>query len=873
MQERYEAEKIENKWQKTWAEQKLFAANASEGPHAYILEMLPYPSGKIHMGHVRNYAIGDAVARHLHMQGKNVLHPMGWDAFGMPAENAAIAHGRHPNEWTRQNIDQMRVQLKRLGLSYDWSREFATCEPTYYKHEQAMFLRMLEKGLAYRDTALANWCESCQTVLANEQVEEGRCWRCSNEVVQKELAQWFIRTTAYAQELLDDLDGLEGRWPDKVLNAQRNWIGRSVGAEVQFPLETPSGDTKAISVFTTRPDTLYGVTFLSIAAEHPLATAFAQRSKDKANIEAFIQRLRQDHKSERSVDDTKKEGMFTGEYCLHPLTGEKIPIWIANFVLMDYGTGAVMAVPAHDERDFEFARVYDLAIKVVIAERADQNIDPNSMKVAFTESGVLINSAELCGVDNESAKEKIIAQLQSKKLGKKTVNFRLRDWLVSRQRYWGTPIPVVHCAKDGIVPVDINSLPVELPLDVTISGDGGSPLAKHEGFLHTNCPRCGGPAKRETDTFDTFVESSWYFYRYMSPQYEKGPVDLEQAKHWLPVDLYIGGDEHAVMHLMYARFWHKMMIDLGYLSKECPREPTHRLLTQGMVCHEVYFRQNEANPTQKTYFYPKDTEIRDGARVLKSDGQAVQVGPVIKMSKSKNNLVDPDELIQSYGADTARLFVLFAAPPEGQVDWNEAGVEGMHRFLQRLWRLVRTHRDRLSPSFTPAKQASSDKAKELRRNIHQCIEKVSRDLGEKLRLNTAIAAQMELLNALSAFEAAHDDDYAVLNEGIHTLLRLLAPFAPHMCEELHALLGGEGLISSQAWPSLDSTALEQASFEIPVQINGKVRGRISIAPGTKKDEVVAAAKRDAKISAQLQGKDLIKTVYVPDRILTFVVKN
>lgn len=869
MQPTYHANEVEQKWQKRWADEGVFAAEDAQGNKAYIVEMLPYPSGRIHMGHVRNYSIGDAITRFARMRGQNVLHPMGWDAFGMPAENAAIAHKRHPRDWTFQNIEQMRAQMKRLGFGYDWSREFATCDPEYYRHEQEMFLRMLEAGLAYRKNALANWCESCQTVLANEQVEEGLCWRCANPVAQRELAQWFLRTTHYAQELLDGLQELSGHWPDKVINAQRNWIGRSTGAEVRFKLQTPVNDTSEISVFTTRADTLYGVTFLSIAAEHPLALPLAAGNENATNIEAFIHKLRHEHKAKRSVDETHKEGIFTGRYAIHPLTGDLIPIWIANFVLMDYGTGAVMAVPAHDIRDHDFARKYNLPIKQVIQPADQTTSDP--LKDAYVGPGTMIHSGEFDGTPSELGKERVAQLLQDKNLGNATINYRLRDWLVSRQRYWGTPIPVIHCERDGVVPVPRKDLPVLLPLDVTIRESGGSPLASHPEFTNVRCPQCQQPARRETDTFDTFIESSWYLHRYTTPEYTKAPVDPDIASQWMPINLYIGGDEHAVMHLMYARFWHRAMIDLGYLPKDMPREFASRLLTQGMVCHEVYFRSDPANPALKTYFYPHETELADGSRILKTDGKPVEVGPVIKMSKSKNNLVDPDELVAKYGADTARLFVLFAAPPEGQVDWNEAGVEGMHRFLQRIWRYVHTHTDALTRPVSG--KPLSQQAQDLRRTIHQTIDRVTKDISERLQLNTAIAAQMELLNALYAFKPATESDWDTVREGLDVLLHLLAPFAPHMAEELYALLGGQGLMVKQPWPVADQAALKQDTLEVPVQINGKVRTRVTVPTGAGEQEVSEIALTDTRIAQHLQGKRITKTLYVPGRILTIVVQD
>jgi len=883
MEDRYNPADIEPKWQARWDNDQVFAVgdltDDNRADKFYLLEMLPYPSGRIHMGHVRNYSIGDVVARHLRMRGKTVLHPMGWDAFGMPAENAALERGRHPREWTYENIAQMRAQLKKLGFSYDWSREIATCDPTYYKHEQAMFGRMLEQGLAYRKHALANWCEQCQTVLANEQVEDGQCWRCGTLVIQKDMPQWFLRVTKYAEELLAGIEGLRGQWPDDVLQMQINWLGKSIGAEVRFALETPADGHSFISVFTTRPDTLFGVTFMSIAAEHPLALKLAEGTGREKEVGEFVARIRAEHKVKHLADDDTKEGVFTGRYCTHPFTGEKVPIWIANFVLMDYGTGAVMAVPAHDQRDFQFARAYDLPIKVVIQPDGDA-LDPQAMTEAFTGEGFLLNSGEFNGTPNLDAKNGINARLAMQRSGGGTVSFRLRDWLVSRQRYWGAPIPVVHCQNkacglDGVVPVPADQLPVVLPPDVQITGEGGSPLARHATFVNTTCPSCGKAAKRETDTFDTFVESSWYFNRYTTPRHEGGPVDPKAAGDWLPIDMYIGGKEHAVMHLLYARFWQKMMIDLGYLPSDTPREPFKRLLSQGMVCKEFYYRPDPNNPAHKLYAYPEDTEMKDGVRVLKADGQPVIVGSVLKMSKTKRNIVDPDDIVAKYGADTTRLFMLFAAPPEGQVDWSEAGVEGAYRFLQRVWRLVRDRREAIAnvQSYTPGEQNElSEATKEVRRVIHRTIERVTRDLSpERCQPNTSIAAQMELVNALTAFVPETESDKQVCREGIETLLRLLSPFAPHLADELNEILGGKGALVSQGWPSVDASALEENSVELAVQINGKVRGRLTIDKSASQDVVLAAAKALPSVVPWLEGKQLKKEVYVPGKIVTLVV--
>ena len=873
MHERYEPSEIEPKWQQRWTESKAFAVgDAGDDPTRekfYLLEMLPYPSGRIHMGHVRNYAIGDVLARQLRMRGKTVLHPMGWDAFGMPAENAAIERKRHPMEWTYSNIEQMRAQLQQLGYSYDWSREIATCDSSYYRHEQAMFLQMLERGLAYRKRAIANWCEHCQTVLANEQVEDGQCWRCANPVVMKELLQWFIKTTAYAQELLDGHAKLD--WPSSVITKQKNWIGRSEGAEIRFAFDQPVAGEASFTVFTTRPDTLYGVTFVSIAAEHPLALELAKGGANEAEVRAFIERIRIEHRTKRDDGDVDKQGIFTGRYAIHPLTGQSVPIWIANFVLMDYGTGAVMAVPAHDERDFEFARKYGLDLKVVIQPEGVAALDVTTMKTAFTDSGVLVGSGAHDGLPNEAAKSAITAELVGKSVGKATISYRLRDWLVSRQRYWGSPIPVIHCPTHGVVPVPEKDLPVLLPQDVVITGEGGSPLARHASFVNTTCPTCGEPARRETDTFDTFVESSWYFERYTTPREENRPVDPERARGWLPVDLYIGGEEHAVMHLIYARVWHYLMMDLGYLPKDTAREPFSKLVCQGMVCQEAFYSTDPQNPAHKTWCYPEDMELRDGKRFTKDTGLELHSAGVVKMSKTKRNVVDPDEVVAKFGADAVRLFVLFAAPPEGQVDWSEAGLEGASRFLQRVWRLVRDRRDVLVATQPFAGGALEGAARDLRRMTHRTIDRVTRDLGDRMQPNTGIAAMMELVNALYSFKADGEVDRAVVREAIDVLISLLSPFAPHIADELSEALGGEGNLLAKGWPALDADALREDTIELPVQVNGKIRGRVIVAPAADEATVLAAARADANVAVYLEGKALKKVIYVAGRILTLVV--
>jgi leucyl-tRNA synthetase len=820
-QRRYDPAAVEEKWQRRWEESGTFAARRDTASKSfYVLEMFPYPSGKIHMGHVRNYSIGDVIARQRRMAGYRVLHPMGWDAFGLPAENAAIQHGVHPARWTAENIAHMRRQLRRLGFSYDWERELATCDPHYYRWEQLFFLRMLARDLAYRKRSLVNWCAQCGTVLANEQVVDGRCWRCDGPVSERELEQWFLRITAYADELLRDLDRLTG-WPERVVTMQRNWIGRSAGAEIRFPLEGGDG---SIAVFTTRPDTLFGVTFLSLAAEHPLIPTLMAGTSAAAAVDAFTAKVRGSSRDERT---TGKEGVPTGAFCLHPFTGARVPIWVANFVLMEYGTGAVMGVPAHDQRDFELARGHGLPVRVVI-QPAGERLDPARMAEAYVDTGVLAESGEFSGLDSEVAKERIARALAECNLGGPTVSYRLRDWGISRQRYWGAPIPVVHCPQDGLVPVPEADLPVLLPEDVSLTGVGGSPLAAHETFVAVTCPRCGGRARRETDTMDTFVESSWYFARYCSPRNEAEPFDPAEVDYWLGqggVTRYIGGIEHAVLHLLYARFFTKVLRDLGFLALD---EPFRDLLTQGMV-------------------------IKDGA----------------KMSKSKGNVVDPDYLIERYGADTARLFCLFAAPPERDLEWSDQGVDGMSRFLGRLWRVVHALAERLPPPDAALPPALAPVDRELHRLTHRTIARVTDDVVNRLHFNTAIAAVMELLSGIA--DTADTADGAVLREAIDATLRLLAPFVPHVTSELWEAAAHADALDAAPWPIPDPTALLQETIELPVQVNGKVRGRVTVAADAPPDDVVAAALADEQVRTHLAGRPVRKQVVVPGRMVSLVV--
>ncbi|CAH2031181.1 leucine--tRNA ligase [Trichlorobacter ammonificans] len=820
-EQKYTPLEIEHKWQEMWDREKTFSVTeTADRPKYYLLEMFPYPSGRIHMGHVRNYSIGDVIARFKRMRGFNVLHPMGWDAFGMPAENAAIKNNSHPAAWTYENIAYMRDQLKQMGLSYDWTRELATCDVSYYRWEQKLFIEMFKKGLAYKKRSFVNWCPSCETVLANEQVEDGACWRCDNEVTQKELEQWFFRITDYAQELLDYTEKLPG-WPERVLVMQRNWIGRSTGCEIDFPLEGRDG---AIRVFTTRQDTLFGATFMSLAPEHPMALELTLPER-RAEVTAFIDKVKKTDRIRRTADDFEKEGVFTGSYCINPATGRRMPIYLANFVLVEYGTGAVMAVPTHDQRDFEFARAYDLP-KVVVIQPEGETLDPAAMTAAYTEPGTMVNSAPFDGMGSEAAKEAIADWLEQEGKGKKTVNFRLRDWGVSRQRYWGSPIPIIYCDQCGAVPVPDRDLPVTLPLDVAFTGEGGSPLAKLESFISVTCPTCGGPARRETDTMDTFVESSWYFLRYCCPDFEGGMLDKERTRYWMSVDQYIGGIEHAVLHLLYARFFTKVMRDLGYVTVD---EPFTNLLTQGMV-------------------------IKDGA----------------KMSKSKGNVVDPDALIKKYGADTARLFSLFAAPPEKDLDWNEQGVDGCYRFINRVWKLVHEHLAVIRGASPVEPATLTDEERALRRAVHKTLKKVTDDIHDRFHFNTAIAAVMELMNTLQGARLSTPQAAAVLKEALELTVLMLSPFIPHVTEELWQRIGHVVPISSTAWPSWDAGAVVDEEILIVVQVNGKLRSRIAVAAGTDDETVKSLALADDKVRVFTDGQQLRKVIYVPGKLVNIV---
>ncbi len=827
---KYNPEAIETKWQVRWGKEKPYRAReAPDREKYYLLEMFPYPSGKIHMGHVRNYSIGDVVARYKRMRGFNVLHPMGWDAFGMPAENAALARGIHPARWTYDNIAAMRVQLKRLGFSYDWDRELATCDPSYYRWEQLFFLKMWERGLVVRKKSQVNWCDHCQTVLANEQVVgDGRCWRCDQTVGSKELEQWFFRITRYADELLEGCAALSG-WPEKVLVMQRNWIGRSEGAEIDFPLEKGPG---VLSVFTTRPDTLFGATFMSLAPEHPLVRELIRGTSQENQVQDFIRKVQAQDPSQRLEADLVKEGIFTGAYCLHPLTGERMPIYAANFVVWGYGTGAVMAVPTHDQRDFEFARQYGLPLRVVVQPPEAPPLTPESMTEAYEGPGHLVHSGPFNGLENEVGKEAITRHLEKLGQGRKKVQYRLRDWGVSRQRYWGAPIPMVYCQQCGIVPVPETELPVVLPLEAQIPPSGGSPLPLLPEFVQTRCPKCQGPGRRETDTMDTFVESSWYFERYTCPDFDQGPLDPKRVRYWMPVDQYIGGIEHAVLHLLYSRFFTRVLRDLGWVTVS---EPFTNLLTQGMV-------------------------IKDGS----------------KMSKSKGNVVDPDALIRQYGADTVRLFCLFAAPPERDLDWSDQGVEGSFRFLNRVWNLIQEDRELLEGAGAiPDAAALDGKNRSLYIKLNQTIKKVTEDIEDRFHFNTAISAIMELVNALYLFRGEGLQDppsRSVFSQALKTLLILLSPLVPHLAEELWELLGQEGQAQGQPWPAWDPGALTEEDRVLVVQVNGKVRSRLTVKVSAAEGEMIRQALEDPRIQEWLQGKEIIKTVVVQNKLINIVIR-
>ena len=787
----------------------------------YVLEMFPYPSGKLHMGHVRNYSIGDVLARFKKMKGFNVLHPMGWDSFGLPAENAAIKHGVEPSKWTWENIGEMREQLKELGLSYDWDREVATCHPDYYKWMQWIFIQFYKKGLAYKKENPVNWCPSCQTVLANEQVVDGKCERCKTLVGKKDLSQWYFKITDYAERLLDNLEELPG-WPNKVKLMQKNWIGKSIGAEVTFEID---GFDKGLDVFTTRPDTLYGVTYMVMAPEHPYLKELVAGSEYEEPVNAYVDKVQHMSDIERTSTTNEKTGQFTGRYAINPLTGKKVPIFISDYVLMDYGTGAIMAVPAHDQRDFEFAKKFGLDI-IPVVDTDDPEIDVYNLKEAFAAEGTMINSEMFNGMNNKEAIEKIIDYLEEKKIGKKSINYKLRDWLISRQRYWGTPIPMIHCDDCGWVPEKEENLPVLLPADVQFTGKGESPLATSKTFVNTTCPVCGKPARRELDTMDTFLDSSWYFLRYCDPKNTEAPFSKEKVDYWMNVDQYIGGVEHAILHLMYARFFQMALYDLGLVSTE---EPFKNLLTQGMV-------------------------IKDGA----------------KMSKSLGNVVSPAEIIDKYGADTARLFILFAAPPERELDWSDKGVEGSFRFINRVYRMVYDFSQNYS-EVPESYEISGDADKNMAYWLNYAIKKVSDDIGERFNFNTAISTIMELVNEMYRYKEGTVNP-GLFGAAIKDLIIMLAPFVPHVTEEMWEHLGYEGSVHDQNWPEYDEKALVKDTVEIVVQVNGKIKEKLDIAGGLSREEMEKTAMENEKVKGLIEGKNVVKVIAVPGKLINIVVK-
>ena len=866
MHEQYQPREIEAAAQSFWDNQKSFEVSEDPGKETYYcLSMFPYPSGKLHMGHVRNYTIGDVISRYQRMLGKNVLQPMGWDAFGMPAENAAMKNNVAPAKWTYENIEYMKTQLRSLGLAVDWSREITTCKPDYYRWEQWLFTRLFEKGVIYRKNGTVNWDPLDQTVLANEQVIDGRGWRSGALIEKREIPMYYFKITAYADELLESLDELTG-WPEQVKTMQRNWIGKSRGMEVQFPYDVDSiGEQGTLKVFTTRPDTLMGATYVAVAAEHPLATQAAQSNPE---LQAFIAECKGGSVAEADMATQEKKGLPTSLFVLHPLTGEKLPVWVANYVLMHYGDGAVMAVPAHDERDFEFATKYDLSIKSVVRTSAG-DASPAPWQDAYNEHGPLINSGEFDGLDFDAAFAAMEAALSAKGLGQSRTQFRLRDWGISRQRYWGCPIPIVHCDSCGDVPVPEDQLPVVLPEDVVPDG-AGSPLARMPEFYECSCPKCGAPAKRETDTMDTFVESSWYYARYASPHYEGGLVEKSAADHWLPVDQYIGGIEHAILHLLYARFFHKLMRDEGLVSSN---EPFKNLLTQGMVIAETYYRR-EANGAL-TWFNPADVELeRDskakiiGAKLI-SDGLPVEIGGTEKMAKSKNNGVDPQYMIEQYGADTCRLFMMFASPPDASLEWSDSGVEGSHRFLKRVWRLAHAHVSQGLPGALDI-GTLNDEQKVIRRAIHQAIKQASQDVGQHHKFNTAVAQVMTVMNVLEKAPQATEQDRALLQEGLETVALLLAPITPHISHELWNQLGHIGAIIDAPWPTLDESALIQDTLQLVIQVNGKLRGQIEMPAGASREDIEAAARINENVLRFTEGLTIRKVIVVPGKLVNIV---
>ncbi len=872
MYEKYDPEKIELKWQSFWEKSGLFAVKDNPGQKKYyIMEMFPYPSGKIHMGHVRNYTIGDVVARFKRMRGFNVLHPMGWDAFGMPAENAAIANNTHPAKWTYSNIDAMRTELKRLGFSYDWDREIATCKPEYYKWEQWLFLKMYEKNIAYRKESYINWCDSCQTVLANEQVEAGMCWRCGKEVRQQKLKQWFFKITDYAEDLLVFCDKLSG-WPEKVTTMQRNWIGKSLGTLITFPIEKlpgkPDLNSDGISVFTTRPDTIFGATFMCLAPEHPLVPVFAKGTSSEKKVHEFIDRISRQDRTVRGIESCEKEGVFTGAYCINPLSGKRIPIYTANFALMEYGTGAVMSVPAHDQRDFEFAKKYNLEV-IVVVKPVDDDLEAASMGKAYTDDGVMVNSKQFNGLDNKKAKEEISLFIEKDELGKRTVNYRLKDWGISRQRYWGAPIPIIYCENCGTVPVASEDLPVVLPEDADLLEGGKSPLPTLDYFARTKCPKCGADdARRETDTMDTFVESSWYFERYCSPDCDTGMFEKDEIDYWMPVDQYIGGVEHAILHLLYSRYFTRVLKDMNLVKY---KEPFTRLLTQGMVCKET------VSCPEDGFLFPEEVDYTNG--ICKKCGEKITTGRIEKMSKSKKNVIDPNYLIKTYGADTTRLFCLFAAPPEKDLEWSETGVDGSTRFLKRVWQIYFKYLEQVKhiKPFDGNLDELNNEIRNLCQKTHATIKKVTEDIEERFHFNTAISAVMELVNTIYSID--HDcfkeknssTSLQVMRFAMESIPLLLSPIVPHIAEELWEALGNTTSILLAPWPSYSKNALVKDEILFVVQVNGKLRSKFTVKADEKDEIIKQLALSDEHVQKFINNKPVKKIILVKKKLVNIVV--
>jgi len=888
----YNPNEIEKKWQDKWTEKDVFKSeNKADGKeNYYVLEMFAYPSGKLHVGHLRNYAIGDAIARYKKMKGFNVLHPFGWDSFGLPAENAAIDHGAHPGKWTKANIDNMRRQLKLMGLSYDWDRELSTYTPEYYKWNQKFFIEMYKKGLVYKKKSFVNWCPDCNTVLANEQVEDGKCWRHSKtDVIQKELSQWYFKITDYAEELLTGHEELRGHWPEQVLTMQKNWIGKSTGSEVDFILDYKfenNGHTHlklndkgevVISVFTTRPDTLYGVTYATVAPEHPLVEEVIL--KENPSIREKVEAMRNEDKIARTAEDKEKEGVFSGLYVINPVNGEKVQLWVANYVLMDYGTGAVMAVPAHDERDFQFAKKYNLDLKIVV-NPVDKNgnleeVSVEKLENALTVPGILVNSEEFNGLNSNEAKEKITEKLEKIGFGKKTVNYRLHDWLISRQRYWGTPIPVIYDEDENIYLEEEENLPVKLPTDIEFNGKG-NPLETSEEFKNVILPN-GKKGRRETDTMDTFVDSSWYYLRYLDSHNAEKPFEKSDADAWTPVNQYIGGIEHAVMHLLYARFFHKSLRDLGYVDTN---EPFKKLLTQGMVLGPSFYSQNE-----RRYLFPREAELKDGKAFSIETGEEL-VTKVEKMSKSKNNGVDPEEIVKEYGADSSRVFTLFAAPPEKELEWNMNGLAGAYRFINRLYLLVSgtaefsDHNAKSENHYGVELKNRNQKDEEIQKKLHQTVKKVTESIEDDFHFNTAIAAVMELLNDMTTYkqEVIDKDNISseskkIWREVLEKTILLIAPFAPHVADELWAYLGNETFTFEEKWPKYDEKLTKDHTFNLVIQVNGKVRDMVSTQIGISKDDAEKLAFESEKAKKFIDGKEVVKVIVVPNKLVNVVVKG